>query len=46
MVFTGGPCTVGPGLVVSEEFKEPIRSHSDLAKGNAKHSSSAFKVFL
>jgi hypothetical protein len=46
MLFTGGPCTVGPGIVVSDDLREPIRSHSDLAKGNAKNSSPATKVFI
>ena len=32
MVFTGGPPTQGPGMVVSEELKEAIRSHHDLNK--------------
>jgi protein transport protein SEC23 len=37
MVFIGGPPTQGPGLVVSDELKEPIRSHHELNKETAKH---------
>ncbi|ELR18642.1 Protein transport protein sec23, putative [Acanthamoeba castellanii str. Neff] len=41
MVFLGGPCTHGPGMVVSDELKEPIRSHHDINKDRAKYVSSA-----
>jgi len=41
MVFLGGPCTHGPGMVVSDELKEPIRSHHDINKDRAKYTSSA-----
>ncbi|KAG7811892.1 hypothetical protein KL921_002158 [Ogataea angusta] len=36
-LFVGGPCTFGPGKIVGTELKEPIRSHSDIDKGTAKH---------
>mmetsp|Transcript_8200 Transcript_8200/g.11831 ORF Transcript_8200/g.11831 Transcript_8200/m.11831 type:complete len:818 (-) Transcript_8200:184-2637(-) len=32
MLFTGGPCTSGPGAVVSRSKDEDMRSHADLAK--------------
>jgi len=32
MLFTGGPCTSGPGQVVSRSKAEDMRSHADLAK--------------
>ncbi|VEU37996.1 unnamed protein product [Pseudo-nitzschia multistriata] len=32
MLFTGGPCTSGPGNVVSRLKEEDMRSHADLAK--------------
>jgi protein transport protein SEC23 len=32
MLFTSGPCTSGPGAIVSRLKEEDIRSHSDLAK--------------
>jgi protein transport protein SEC23 len=45
MMFTGGPPTQGPGLVVSEELKEAIRSHHDLNKEQAKHVNKATKFY-
>jgi len=45
MLFTGGPVTEGPGMVASEELKEPIRSHTDIIKENAKHAKKAIKFF-
>ena len=30
MLFTGGPATEGPGMVVGPELREPIRSHHDI----------------
>lgn len=44
MLFAGGPATEGPGLVVSNELKEPIRSHHDIDKDTAKHYKRALKV--
>lgn len=35
MLFVGGPCTQGPGMVTSNELKDTIRSHHDLEKDNA-----------
>ncbi|KAG7802347.1 hypothetical protein KL944_002724 [Ogataea haglerorum] len=35
MLFTGGPCTYGPGKIVDTALKNPIRSHSDLQKDPA-----------
>lgn len=37
MLFTGGPTTIGPGIAVSEDLAEPIRTHQDLEKGLAAH---------
>ena len=34
-LFTGGPCTVGPGQVVGKELTEPMRSHHDIEKETA-----------
>lgn len=34
VVFSGGPCTFGPGSIVSTDLKDPLRSHSDLNKDN------------
>jgi protein transport protein SEC23 len=44
MVFTSGPATEGPGLVVSPELKEPIRSHHDIDRDNIKYYKKALKV--
>ncbi len=46
MLFTGGPATEGPGMVVSEDLKEPIRSHTDIVKENARYVKKASKVLL
>ena len=32
MLFTSGPCTSGPGAIVSRTKEEDIRSHADLTK--------------
>jgi protein transport protein SEC23 len=32
MLFTGGPCTSGPGAIVSRHKTDDMRSHADLAK--------------
>jgi protein transport protein SEC23 len=36
MLFTGGPATEGPGMVVGPELREPIRSHHDIDRDNIK----------
>ena len=46
LLFMGGPCTEGPGKVVGEELKTPIRSHKDIAKNNAPFVQSATKVYF
>lgn len=35
-LFVGGSCTIEPGMIVGKHLKEPIRSHSDIDKENAK----------
>ncbi|KAF9648469.1 hypothetical protein BDM02DRAFT_3144262 [Thelephora ganbajun] len=45
MVFSGGPCTEGPGMAVSNELKEPIRSHHDIDRDSAKHFKRASKFY-
>lgn len=45
MLFAAGPGTLNPGLIVGKELKEPIRSHSDIDKDNAKHYKAAKKVY-
>lgn len=45
MLFAAGPPTVGPGLVVSTELKEPIRSHNDIEHDSAPHYKNAIKFY-
>lgn len=45
MLFSSGPCTLEPGLIVGNKLKEPIRSHSDIDKDNAKHFKKANKFY-
>jgi len=44
MLFAGGPATEGPGMVVNNELKEPIRSHHDIERDSIKHYKRAVKV--
>lgn len=44
MLFAGGPCTQGPGMVVDDELKNPIRKHLDIEKDNVKFMKKAMKV--
>uniref|UniRef100_A0A6Q2WUI4 Protein transport protein SEC23 n=1 Tax=Esox lucius TaxID=8010 RepID=A0A6Q2WUI4_ESOLU len=45
MLFTGGPPTQGPGMVVGDELKTPIRSWHDITKDNARHLKKATKYY-
>lgn len=45
MLFLGGPCSQGPGQVVNDELKQPIRSHHDIQKDNAKYMKKAIKHY-
>ncbi|XP_069586754.1 protein transport protein Sec23A [Ranitomeya imitator] len=45
MMFIGGPATQGPGMVVGEELKTPIRSWHDIEKDNSKYVKKATKHF-
>ncbi|XP_006891629.1 PREDICTED: protein transport protein Sec23A isoform X2 [Elephantulus edwardii] len=45
MMFIGGPATQGPGMVVGDELKTPIRSWHDIEKDNAKYVKKATKHF-
>lgn len=45
MLFTGGPATEGPGMVVGPELKEPMRSHHDIDKDNIKYYKKAVKFY-
>ncbi|KAM3327283.1 hypothetical protein CQW23_23005 [Capsicum baccatum] len=35
VALVGGPCTEGPGAIVSKDLSEPVRSHKDLHKDAA-----------
>lgn len=45
MLFSAGPGTLNPGLIVGPQLKEPIRSHSDIDKDNGKHFTKAVKFY-
>ncbi|OQR77519.1 protein transport protein Sec23A-like [Tropilaelaps mercedesae] len=45
MLFTGGACTQGPGMIVSDELKMTIRSHHDIQKDAAKFMRKAQKHY-
>ncbi|CAH0728553.1 unnamed protein product, partial [Brenthis ino] len=45
MMFLGGPCSQGPGQVVNDELKQPIRSHHDIHKDNAKYMKKGIKHY-
>ncbi|CAG8666309.1 9162_t:CDS:10 [Ambispora leptoticha] len=45
MLFAGGAATEGPGMVVGNELKEPIRSHHDIEKDNIKYYKKATKFY-
>ncbi|KAF9910008.1 GTPase-activating protein S23 [Linnemannia zychae] len=45
MLFVGGACTEGPGMVVGTDFKERLRSHHDIEKEDVKHYKKASKFY-
>ncbi|OWZ65695.1 protein transporter SEC23 [Cryptococcus neoformans] len=45
MLFSGGPATDGPGMVVGPELREPIRSHHDIDRDSVKHFKRASKFY-
>jgi protein transport protein SEC23 len=45
MLFTAGPCTEGPGMVVGPELRESIRSHHDIDRDSIKHYKKAIKFY-
>ena len=45
MLFAGGAATEGPGMVVSPELREPIRSHHDIDRDSVKHFKRATKYY-
>jgi len=45
LLMSGGPVTIGPGMIVDRSLKEDIRSHHHLRKETAKHVGVATKFF-
>ncbi|XP_026480575.1 protein transport protein Sec23A isoform X1 [Ctenocephalides felis] len=45
MMFVGGPCSQGPGQVLNDDLRSPIRSHHDLHKDAAKYTKKATKHY-
>uniref|UniRef100_A0A915EK87 Protein transport protein SEC23 n=1 Tax=Ditylenchus dipsaci TaxID=166011 RepID=A0A915EK87_9BILA len=45
MTFIGGACSNGPGMVVNEELKTPIRSWHDIKEDNAQYMRKAVKFY-
>lgn len=45
MLFVGGPCPQVPGQVVTDDLRQPIRSHHDIQKDNTKHMKKAIKYY-
>ncbi|KAK9088045.1 hypothetical protein Syun_030439 [Stephania yunnanensis] len=45
IALVGGPCTEGPGTIVSKDLSEPARSHKDLDKDAASHFHKAVKFY-
>lgn len=45
MLFVGGACTVGPGMIIDDELKNTIRSHHDIEKDNIKYMKKAVKHY-
>ncbi|XP_049849293.1 protein transport protein SEC23-like [Schistocerca gregaria] len=45
MMFMSGPCTVGPGIMVSDSLSEPMRSHHELNNETTKFVRSASKFY-
>lgn len=45
ILFAAGPGTVAPGLIVSPELKDPLRSHHDIDSDRAVHYKKACKFY-
>lgn len=45
MSFIGGPCTVGPGMIIDDDLKNTIRSHHDIEKDQAVFMKKAVKHY-
>ncbi|TKY59929.1 transport protein Sec23A [Spatholobus suberectus] len=45
IALVGGPCTEGPGSIVSKDLSDPVRSHKDLDKDAAPYFKKAVKFY-
>ncbi|EOA29902.1 hypothetical protein CARUB_v10012995mg [Capsella rubella] len=45
VALIGGPCTGGPGTIVSKDLSDPVRSHKDLDKDAAPYYKKAVKFY-
>ncbi|RDX67817.1 hypothetical protein CR513_53263, partial [Mucuna pruriens] len=45
IALVGGPCTEGPGSIVSKDLSDPVRSHKDLDKDAAPYFKKAAKFY-
>ncbi|KAF4357072.1 hypothetical protein CsatB_025331 [Cannabis sativa] len=45
VALVGGPCTEGPGSIVSKDLSDPVRSHKDLDKDAAPYFKKAVKFY-
>ncbi|XP_074276672.1 protein transport protein SEC23 E-like [Silene latifolia] len=45
IALVGGPCTEGPGTIVSKDLSDPVRSHKDLDKDAAPYFHKAVKYY-
>jgi protein transport protein SEC23 len=45
IALVGGPCTEGPGTIVSKDLSDPVRSHKDLDKDAAPYFKKAVKFY-
>lgn len=46
MLFLGGPCTIGPGMVIDDDLKNTIRTHHDIFKDNVTYMKKATDYYL
>ncbi|KAL3506521.1 hypothetical protein ACH5RR_031903 [Cinchona calisaya] len=45
VALVGGPCTEGPGAIVSKDLSDPVRSHKDLDKDAAPYFKKAVQFY-
>ncbi|XP_042213684.1 protein transport protein Sec23A-like isoform X2 [Homarus americanus] len=45
LTFLGGACSYGPGMVVDDDLRKPIRSHHDIEKDSCQYMKKAIKFY-